>query len=339
MIELGAPWVFWVCGPLYLLWVLAWLVTQVRGRREAVIRFSSLEELEIPSSHTFTFLRLLTRALRIAALGLLILALARPQEAAEETPIYSEGIDIMLAIDTSGSMNAVDLDADRPIRERRSRLEVVKDVVETFVARRPADQVGMVVFGSWAYTQCPLTLDHSILNRFIDDLRIGVAGRSTAIGDAIGIAVKRLRDSSAESRVLILLTDGENNSGKLDPQKAAEIAKTFGIRIYTIGAGTRGQAPVIDNGILGPRVSMMTSSIDDEALQRIADTTGGLYFRAEDVRALTEVYAQIDEMEKSSIERDELREYEDLYPRYVGAALILVLLELVVLATRLRSIP
>ncbi len=339
MIEFGARWVFWVAGPLYLLWVSTWLVVQLRGRREAVIRFSSLEELEIPSSHAFTFLRLLTRALRVATLGLLIVALARPQIATDESPIYSEGIDIMLAIDTSGSMNAVDLDADRPIRERRSRLEVVKDVVEAFVTRRPADQIGMVVFGSWAYTQCPLTLDHSILGRFIEELRIGVAGRSTAIGDAIGIAVKRLRDSTAESRVLILLTDGENNSGKLDPQKAAEIAKTFGIRIYTIGAGTRGEAPVIDNGLLGPRVSMVTSSIDDEALQQIADTTGGSYFRAEDVRALAEVYAQIDEMEKSTIERDALREYVDLYPRYLGAALILVLLELAILATRLRSIP
>ncbi|MEO0814904.1 MAG: VWA domain-containing protein, partial [Myxococcota bacterium] len=261
MIEFGAPWVFWALGPVYVLWVGLWLFAQFK-KRDGAVRFSSLNELFLPAAHGFVFLRLLTRALRVAALGLLLFALARPQLRAEEAPIYSEGIDIMLALDTSASMNAVDLDADKPIRGRRTRLEVVKDVVREFVARRPADQVGMVVFGTWAYTQCPLTLDHAILNNFLVNLQIGIAGRSTAIGDAIGIGVKRLRKSEAKSRVMILLTDGENNSGKLDPQKAAEIAKTFGIRIYTIGAGTRGDAPVIDQGILGPRVGRMRTSID-----------------------------------------------------------------------------
>ncbi|MEM6730136.1 MAG: VWA domain-containing protein [Myxococcota bacterium] len=339
MILFGAPWVFWILGPVFVLWIFAWLALEIRGRKRAALRFSSLDELDLPGSKTFAFFRFLARALRVATLGLLLFVLARTQLQQAESKIYAEGIDIRLAVDTSGSMNGRDLDADRPIRERRTRLEVVKAVVERFVSRRPADQIGLVVFGSWAFTQCPLTLDHGILARFLDELEIGVAGRSTAIGDALGVAVKRLRNSTAESRVLILLTDGKNTAGKLDPIKAAEIAKTYGIRIYTIGAGARGDPPVIDIGLLGPRVTTISADIDDETLTKIAQTTGGTYFRAEDVGALADVYDQIDEMEKTENEREQLYEYEELYERYLAAGLILLLLELVLLATRLRTIP
>ncbi|MEO1171242.1 MAG: VWA domain-containing protein [Myxococcota bacterium] len=339
MTEFAAPWALWIGVPCLLLWCTAWMFREFRGRHRAAILFSSLTELPIPRSRTLNVLRGTVRAARVGCLGLVLVAMARPQVELASSKVFAQGIDIMLAVDTSGSMKALDLDADRPLRERRTRLEVVKAVVDRFVKRRPADQLGLVVFGQWAFTQCPLTLDHDVLGEFISDLEIGIAGRSTAIGDALGIAVKRLRDSKAKSRVLILLTDGQNNAGQLDPQKAAEIAKTYGIRIYTIGAGTRGEAPVIDSGFLGPRVSMIEATIDDDALTQIAETTGGTYFRAEDVEALAQVYEQIDAMEKSEIEKDELSEYEDRYAGYVIAALALLLFELLVLATRLRALP
>ncbi|MEM6532877.1 MAG: VWA domain-containing protein [Myxococcota bacterium] len=339
MIEFGAPWVLWLAAPLLSVWAMLWLLREVRGGHRAAVLFSSLTELPVPASRGLGLLRLAVRAMRVGCLGLVLVAMARPQVELSSSKVFSEGIDIMLAVDTSGSMKALDLDADRPLRERRTRLEVVKAVVDRFVQRRPADQLGLVVFGQWAFTQCPLTLDHDVLAEFIADLEIGIAGRSTAIGDALGIAIKRLRDSKAKSRVLILLTDGQNNAGQLDPQKAAEIAATYGIRIYTIGAGTRGEAPVIDSGFLGPRVSMIEATIDDEALTQIAETTGGTYFRAEDVEALAQVYEQIDAMEKTNIEKDELTEYEDRYEGYVAAALVLLLLELLLLATRLRALP
>ncbi|MEL6340208.1 MAG: VWA domain-containing protein [Myxococcota bacterium] len=339
MIEFAHPEVLWIGGPVYLLWAAAWLARAYRGAPRAALRYSSLQTFAIPSARGAEIFRFVARALRLVAVGLLLIALARPRIDRSEVQVFSEGIDIMLAVDTSGSMNALDLDPGRPIRERRNRLEVVKDVLARFIEQRPADQIGMVAFGAWSFTQCPLTLDHDILKRFLAELEIGVAGRSTAIGDALGIAVKRLRESKAQSKVVILLTDGRNNSGKLDPQKAAEIAKSFGIRVYAVGAGTRGSAPVIDVGILGPRVSSIEATIDDEALTQLAETTGGSYFRAEDRRGLAEVYEQIDTLEKSSIEGPDLRRYDERYPSFLLAAVILLALELGALATRLRSIP
>jgi len=339
VIELQAGWVLWFLLPALAAWATLWLTKEIRGNNSPALAFSSLVQLSVEPSRLFYILRLLTKSLRILCLGLLTLAVARPQILLSESKVYSDGIDIMLAVDTSGSMNALDLDSDRPIRERRTRLEVVKAVVEGFVEGRPADQIGMVVFGKWAFTQCPLTLDHGILRSFIGGLEVGLAGRQTAIGDALGIAAKRLKESKADSRVIILLTDGRNNAGQLDPIKAAEIAKALGIRVYTIGAGTRGEAPVIDVSRGRPMLTKVNTAIDDEALNQIAKTTGGAYFRAEDVRALAKVYEQIDEMEKTAIEQDTIREAEERYPPLIVSALLLLLFEVTLLATRLRTIP
>jgi Ca-activated chloride channel family protein len=253
--------------------------------------------------------------------------------------VSTEGIDIVLAIDASGSMQALDLDAERPIRERRNRLEVVKDVIARFVEKRESDQIGMVVFGSEAFTQCPLTLDHGIVATFIEGLELGVAGDATAIGDGLGTAVKRLKSSKAKSRVVVLLTDGEQNAGALSPEKAAEIAKTFGIRVYTVGAGTRGKAPVLVDTIFGKSIVEQDFPVDEAVLRRVAEITGGAYFRAEDTAGLASVYDQIDRLEKSEIVSQAYMEYDERFGVFVVPALALLLFEIGLLGTRLRKLP
>jgi Ca-activated chloride channel family protein len=265
--------------------------------------------------------------------------MARPQTGRTQTQVRTEGIDIVLVVDTSGSMRALDLDADRQIARRRNRLEVVKDVVESFVGKRDNDQIGIVVFGSEAFTQCPLTLDHGIVGTFLERLEIGMAGDATAIGSALGTAVKRLKESQAKSKVVILLTDGRSNAGSLSPLKAAEVAATFGIKVYTIGAGTRGKAPFIVDSFFGQRVVYESVEIDEETLRRIAETTGGQYFRAEDSGALEAIYDQIDQLEKTEIEMHSYMEYNERFRWFVIPALILLLAEIVLLGTRFRKLP
>ena len=217
------------------LWA-AWYLPKLFGSRgdgRSAFRFPSVSPFkEIGGGQAVLPFKLL-KAARLAVLILLAIALGRPQSGKEHTKISTEGIDIILAVDTSGSMEALDLDTDQPLAQRRNRLEIVKDVVQDFVEARPNDQMGLVVFGSEAYTQCPMTLDHGILSGFLDRLEIGMAGDGTALGNAIGRAVKRLKDSDAKSKVVVLLTDGRSNAGKLSPLKAAEVAQSLGIKIYT----------------------------------------------------------------------------------------------------------
>jgi Ca-activated chloride channel family protein len=236
-------------------------------------------------------------------------------------------------------MQALDLDADRPINRRRNRLQVAKEVVDEFVQGRINDQIGLVVFGSEAFTQCPLTLDHGIVATFLEGVEIGIAGDATAIGSALGTAVKRLRDSQADSKVIILLTDGRNNAGALSPQKAAEIAETFDIKVYTIGAGTRGKAPFVVDSLFGKQVVYESVEIDEETLREMADRTGGRYFRAEDTTALESIYEEIDEMEKTEIKTSTYMEYDEQYRRFLVPALVLLLLEVLLLGTRFRKLP
>ena len=215
------------------LWA-AWYLPKLFGSRgdgRSAFRFPSVSPFkEIGGGQAVLPFKLL-KAARLAVLILLAIALGRPQSGKEHTKISTEGIDIILAVDTSGSMEALDLDTDQPLAQRRNRLEIVKDVVQDFVEARPNDQMGLVVFGSEAYTQCPMTLDHGILSGFLDRLEIGMAGDGTALGNAIGRAVKRLKDSDAKSKVVVLLTDGRSNAGKLSPLKAAEVAQSLGIKI------------------------------------------------------------------------------------------------------------
>jgi Ca-activated chloride channel family protein len=242
----------------------------------------------------------------------------------------------MLALDTSGSMRALDFIEDE---KRITRLTVVKDVVSKFIDNRPNDRIGMVVFGEQAYTQCPLTLDQDILQSFLSKLEIGMAGDSTAIGSAIGIAVKRLKDLESKSKVMILLTDGRSNAGALPPIQAAQAAKTFGIKIYTIGVGTKGKAPFLVNSVFGQRYVYQEVDIDEVTLKEISKITGGQYFRATDVESLKNIYDQIDEMEKSEVKVIDHSEYKELFYYFLVPGLLLLLLEAGLSNTLLRRVP
>ena len=335
-------WLLWVLVPLFIVWVAAWWVlpwlARLRGR-QAAVRYSNIDTLKRLRPSRRILIRRFVEGIRILVIALLVLAMARPQTGRKQTQVRTEGIDIVLVLDTSGSMQALDLDADRPISRRRNRLEVAQEVVEEFVQGRTNDQVGLVVFGSEAFTQCPLTLDHGIVATFLEGIEIGMAGDATAIGSALGTAVKRLRDSQADSKVIILLTDGRSNAGALSPQKAAEIAETFGIKVYTIGAGTRGKAPFVVDSLFGKQVVYESVEIDEETLRKIAERTGGLYFRAEDTGALKSIYEEIDEMEKTEIQTSSYMEYNEQFRRFLIPALALLLLEVVLLGTRYRKLP
>ncbi|MEZ4271013.1 MAG: VWA domain-containing protein [Myxococcota bacterium] len=332
----------WILLPLLTLWAATRLFTYWRGqrRRSAALRFSSIKVLQRLQPSKILRLRLFVQGLRFVTLALLVIAMARPQAGRKQTEVMTEGVDIILSIDTSGSMQALDLDADRPVRKRRNRLEVVKSVVEEFVQKRPNDQIGMVVFGSEAFTQCPLTLDHGVVATFLERVEIGMAGDTTAIGAAIGTAVKRLKDSAAKSKVIVLLTDGRQTAQTLSPTKAAEIAKAFGIKIYTIGAGARGKAPfIVNHPLFGPQIEYRPEDIDESTLQEIAQITGGTYFRAEDMKGLKRVYDEIDKLEKTEITTKAYMEYDERFSWFVVPAIALLLLEVLLLGTRLRKIP
>ena len=335
-------WLFWVLVPLFLLWSISWwvvpLLTRWR-RKRAAIQYSDIGNLQRIRTSRTVFLRRVVQSLRLITVALLVMAMARPQTGRKHTEVRTEGIDIVLVLDTSGSMQALDLDADRPINRRRHRLDVAKDVVDEFVKGRKNDQVGLVVFGSEAFTQCPLTLDHGILATFLERVEIGMAGDATAIGSAVGTAVKRLKESEAESKVIVLLTDGRSNAGTLNPMKAAEIAKTFDIKIYAIGAGTRGKAPFVVDSFFGKQVVYESVEIDEETLEQMAVLTGGSYFRAEDGEALKSIYAEIDEMEKTEISTSTYMEYNEQFRLFLIPALTLLLFEVVLLGTRLRKLP
>jgi Ca-activated chloride channel family protein len=332
----------WVLAPLYAVWAALWLLLprwrRRRGRTPA-IRFSTLTQASRVKKSSTLVLRRGVRALRLVAVGLLVMAMARPQTGRKLTSVSSEGIDIVLVMDTSGSMQALDLDADRPIQRRRNRLEVAKDVVREFVEGRTNDLVGLVVFGDDAFTQCPLTLDHAVLLDLLDDIEVGIAGDRTAIGSAIGTAVKRLQKSKAKSKVVVLLTDGRSNAGTLAPTTAAELARTQGVKIYAVGAGTRGRAPFLVDSVFGPRVVYQDVEIDDQQLRSIAESTGGAYYRAEDREALRGIYGEIDRLERTEITTQSYVEYEDRYPWLVIAALGLLMVEVTLLGTRLRALP
>jgi len=332
----------WVLAPLYLLWAAAWWLLPWmarRRRRAAAVRFSNIQPLQRLKPSRSLFLRRCTLGLRLITVALVILAMMRPQTGRKQTQVRSEGIDIVLVIDTSESMLALDLDADRPIAQRRNRMEVAKSVVVDFVKKRENDQIGLVVFGDEAFTQCPLTLDHGIVATFLDQVEIAMAGKGTAIGSAVGTAVKRLKDSEAKSKVIILLTDGRNNSGSLSPAKAAEVAKAFGIKIYAVAAGTRGKAPFLVDSLFGKQVAYQQVDIDEDTLQHMAELTGGQYHRAEDRDALESIYDQIDDLEKTEITTHTYMEYNERYRWFVLPALGLLLLEVLLVGTRFRKLP
>jgi Ca-activated chloride channel family protein len=276
---------------------------------------------------------------RFLSLALLALALARPQFVEKQEEIRTEGIDIMLALDVSGSMQAEDF-------KPRNRLHVAKSVVADFLDLIRNDRVGLVVFAGQAFTQCPLTLDYDVLRSLLGRVEIGMIEDGTAIGTALANSVNRLKDSAADSKVVILLTDGENNAGKIDPVTAARIAEALGIRVYTIGVGKQGGAPIpVDHPVYGkiyarnPDGSLLLTKIDEEALAEISDISGGQYFRATDAEALRKIYGQILELERTKFQVKQFEKAHEYYRWAAFPALALLLLELGLGWTRLRVLP
>ncbi|MBF8277260.1 MAG: hypothetical protein HW390_2333, partial [Candidatus Brocadiaceae bacterium] len=264
-------------------------------------------------------------------------ALARPQYGNEQTKVLTEGIDIVLTVDVSGSMKAEDFEIGG---KRYNRLYVVKQVVKDFIQRRNNDRIGLVVFAGMPYTQCPMTLDYGMLLQLLERIDIGMVEDGTAIGSAIASSIDRLRDTKAKSKVIILLTDGRNNAGEVDPFTAAEIAKVFGIKIYTIGAGTKGLAPFPAVDLFGNRVMKQVKiDIDDNALQEIAKITDGRYYRATDTKSLLEIYEHIDKLEKTEAEVTQYTEYTELFHFFLLPAFALLLCELGLRKTKFRRIP
>lgn len=275
--------------------------------------------------------------LRCIVVLLIAFGLARPQKGVEESKIVGEGIDIVLVIDVSTSMRAEDFQI---AGVRYNRLHVVKEVVKEFIVGRSNDRIGIVVFAGRPYTLCPLTLDYDWLIQNLDRAQIGMLEDGTAIGTAIGTGVNRLRESSADSKVIVLLTDGRNNMGRISPETAANLAKTLGVKIYTIGAGTKGMAPFPVRGRFGYEAYQTVKiEIDDESLTRIAQETGGRYFRATDADNLLQVYDEIDEMEKTEIETPQYLEHKEFYPFFLIPAFICFLTEIGLANTRLRRLP
>lgn len=329
--HLDDPW--WLLG---LLLVVLVLILGIRRAGSARVRFPQLGTVLDTRRTVGPIRRWLPLALRLAALFLMVWTLARPQGGNKMLEVITEGIDIVLTVDTSGSMEALDFTLDGA---PATRLEVARQVVADFIGDRSNDRIGAVVFGIEAHTQCPMTTDYAILQMLVKDLRIGMAGDGTAIGDAIGVSVQRLEDLESKSRIVILLTDGRNNQGLLEPAQAAAIARAKGVKIYTIGVGTQGEAPFRVNGLLGHRIVYKPVDLDEATLKMIAETTGGAYFRATDTDTLQRVYDTIDELEKTKIETVEHVDYHEAWAGYLAAALALLLAEVLLVNTRLRKVP
>jgi Ca-activated chloride channel family protein len=304
-----------------------------RSRRPAV-RFPDISAVRATAGLRGVWKRHIRLALRAVVLALLVVALARPQAGSGTESILSEGIDIVLAVDVSGSMAAEDF-------KPKNRLAVAKEVVADFIRGRTSDRIGMVVFAADSFTQCPLTLDYNVLLGLLDSVEIGMIDeRRTAIGMAIATAANRLRESDTDSKVVILLTDGRSNAGEIDPITAAQAAAALDIKVYTIGAGTPegGMIPV-DDPIMGRRYMHVENDIDEDVLREIASLTGARYFRATTEGMLADIYQQIGELEKTKIEVKHFTTYEELAPRFMILGLIVLLLELLAGATTLRGMP
>lgn len=281
--------------------------------------------------------RYLLIILRSIVIILLIIALARPQYGNEQTKVMTEGIDIILTVDVSGSMMAEDFELGG---KRYNRLHVVKQVVADFIKKRTNDRIGLVVFAGRAYTQCPLTLDYGMLLQLLEKIEIGMIEDMTTIGSAIASSVDRIRDSEAKSKVIVLLTDGRNNAGEIDPLTAAEIAKTFDIKIYTIGVGTKGLVPFPAFDLFGNKVmKQVRIDIDEDTLEEIARITNGRYYNASDTKSLKEIYTQIDMLERTETEVMQYAEYHELFHYFLLSAFGLLLFELGLTKTRFRKIP
>jgi Ca-activated chloride channel homolog len=327
-IVFANPWMLLLL--LLILPIVAWYVLKAR-KTDASLTFSSLHGFGQVKTSYKNWLRHVMFGIRMLAFAIIIFALARPQSTNQLKNFTSEGIDIVIALDISGSMLAEDF--------KPNRIEAAKDVASEFISGRPLDRIGLVIFSAESFTQCPLTTDHAVLLNLFKDVHMGMIDDGTAIGLGLANAVNRLKESKAVSKVIILLTDGVNNQGSIAPITAAEIAKAYGIRVYTIGIGTNGMAPYPVQTPFGIQYQNAEVQIDEPTLKQISQSTDGKYFRATNNQKLRDIYKEIDKMEKSKIEVREYKKHHDEFFMYGLAALILLLIDLFVRNTILRSIP
>ncbi|WP_394351919.1 vWA domain-containing protein [Perlabentimonas gracilis] len=308
----------------------AWYIWKQKDTR-ASLQMSSLMPFGGVPASLRVYLRHLPFVLRMVALVMVVLVLARPQSFNVTQNIETEGIDIMISLDISSSMLAQDFKPDR--------LEAAKDIAIQFVSGRQNDRIGVVIFAGESFTLCPLTSDLRTVANQINSIELGLIEDGTAIGVGLANAVARLKESDAMSKVVILLTDGVNNMGEIAPLTAADIASTFGVRVYTVGVGTHGTAPYPVQTPFGTRMQDMKVEIDEDVLKQIADITGGQYFRATDGKGLARVYEQIDELEKTKIEVIETTRKSEEFLRFALLALLMLTLDIVLRTTVLRSVP
>lgn len=308
-----------------------------RGAAPAVI-YSSLRPIMSLGKVRRSSIGGLLLSLLLLALAFLIVALARPQLGRTFSQVQASGIDIMLALDVSGSMIAEDFTIGG---ERASRIEVVKQVTQKFIDARPNDRIGMMAFASRPYLVSPLTLDHGWLLQNLERVKLGLVEDGTAIGSAIASCTNRLIErKDSKSRIVVLLTDGDNNAGKISPLTAAEAAKALGVKVYTIGAGTKGYAPIPMRDMFGRKVYQNVKvDVDEETLKKIADMTNAEFYRATDTKSLTQIYDQIDHLEKSTVEMKQYTQYRDLFPWLLGAGLGLLALQGILAQTVGNRLP
>ncbi|HEX3951047.1 MAG TPA: VWA domain-containing protein [Steroidobacteraceae bacterium] len=323
---------FWLLAllPLVMLW---------RGRRGpvAAIEFSDVSLAREVARRGRSKIGWLMWMLPVLAGALMIVGLARPQRAHGRTEVTANGIDIVLGLDVSGSMQALDFQMEH---QRVNRIEVVKSVVSRFIDERPDDRIGIIAFAGAPYLVSPLTLDHDWLQQNLDRVAVGGVDDGTAIGSAIAAGVNRLRLTQAKSKVIILLTDGVNNTGKISPIAAAEAARAMGVKIYTIGVGVRGDAPIPVRDALGnARLVMAKVDVDEKTLQAVADATGGKFYRATDTDSLQKIYEQINRLEKNARTVQKFEHTDELYPWALIPALGILGLSLLLQQTRLRRLP
>jgi Ca-activated chloride channel family protein len=318
---------------LLLLLPAGYYLARLRRDKQRSVAFSSATLFEGAGLEAPWWKREAKWILRALALVLVVIAVARPQTGRSEYTVESEGVDIMLVLDISGSMQAQDF-------KPKNRLNVAKEVVKEFISKRKHDRIGLVIFAGQAMTQCPLTLDYQILDELVDKVHFGMLEDRTAIGVAVATACNRLKNSKAKSRVIILLTDGQNNAGSVDPLTAAKVAQTLGIKVYTVGVGTNGVVPVpVNDPVFGERVVPMEVRIDETTLKKIAEMTKGKYFLATNAEELKQIYDRIDSLEKTRIKSKTFISYSDRYRYFAVPALVLLMMEVVLSAGVLRETP
>lgn len=321
-------------GFLYLLFAIIPMIAWYLYRQSASVaslRYSNLEQFTKAPKTWRNYLRHGLFVLRIIAFAALVVVLARPQETESWTEKDAKGINIMLALDISSSMLAEDFTPNR--------LEASKNIAMQFISGRENDKMGLVVFSGEAFTQCPLTVDHAVLMNYFKEVKSGMIEDGTAIGVGLATAVNRLKDMDNPSKVIILLTDGENNKGQVSPKDAAGLASEFGIRVYTIGVGSRGKAPFPVQTPFGKQYRNVEVKIDEAVLKDIANATEGAYFRATDNQKLQAIYKEIDQMEKARVKTRKLSQTKEHYLRFAWLALLVLVLEVILRNTVLRTIP